>query len=156
MIANKTYLRRLQLKLESGSTLLEALVAILIFSIGILAIVGLQAASMRASADAKYRSTANLFADELIGQMWSSNRAPAAIAASFAGKEGAGGAAYLTWVARIEGALPVPDIAAYKPVAEVTQNGGLSEIKITVYWLAPGDNSSAGARKHEVFTTIQP
>ena len=54
--------------------LLEAFIAILIFSMGILAIVGMQASAVKTSADAKYRSEASLLANELIGQMWVSNR----------------------------------------------------------------------------------
>lgn len=55
---------------QSGVALLESLVAILIFSIGILAIMGLQAASIKNSADAKYRSDASLLTNQIIGQMW--------------------------------------------------------------------------------------
>ena len=50
--------------------LLEALIALLIFSFGILGIVGLQAASIRNGSEAKYRTDASFLANELIGQMW--------------------------------------------------------------------------------------
>ena len=50
--------------------LLEALIGILIFSIGILALLGMQATAMRATMDAKYRSEAAFFANEIIGTMW--------------------------------------------------------------------------------------
>ena len=152
-----TICRRLRQR-ESGSTLLEALVSILIFSIGVLAIVGLQAASMRASADAKYRSVANLLADELIGQMWATDRTPATITAQFAGtggSAGTGGAAYLAWAARVEGALAFPDAAAYKPSVTVTTVGAASQVVINIFWLAPGEDGSAGGHKHRVVTTLQ-
>lgn len=55
---------------QSGAMLLEALIAILIFSLGILAIIGLQAQSIRNSAEAKYRSDAAYLANQLIGRMW--------------------------------------------------------------------------------------
>lgn len=55
---------------QQGSALLEALIGILIFSMGILAIVGLQAASIKVTADAKDRTDASFFANEVIGQMW--------------------------------------------------------------------------------------
>lgn len=51
---------------QSGVILLEALLAILIFSLGILALVGLQAAAVKQSADAKYRTEAALLANEVI------------------------------------------------------------------------------------------
>ncbi|GAO37779.1 hypothetical protein SCT_3217 [Sulfuricella sp. T08] len=55
---------------QQGSALLEALIGILIFSMGILAIVGLQAASIKVTADAKDRTDASFFANQIIGQMW--------------------------------------------------------------------------------------
>jgi len=50
--------------------LLEALIGILIFSVGILALIGMQATAMRATIDAKYRSEASFLANEVIGRMW--------------------------------------------------------------------------------------
>lgn len=64
--------------------LLEALIAILIFSIGILAIVALQAVSIKLAGDAKYRSDAALLAEEMLAQMWVSDRTPATLSALFA------------------------------------------------------------------------
>lgn len=55
---------------EKGSVLLEGLIAILIFSFGILAIVGLQANSMRIATDAKMRIDASNIANQRIGAMW--------------------------------------------------------------------------------------
>ena len=51
---------------QQGVMLLEALVAILIFSIGILAIVGMQASAVRAVTDSRSRSEASFFANQLI------------------------------------------------------------------------------------------
>lgn len=55
---------------QSGVMLLEALIAILIFSLGILGVVGLQASAISSVHDAKFRTDAGLLANELIGQMW--------------------------------------------------------------------------------------
>lgn len=55
---------------QSGSALLEGLLAILIFSIGILGLVGLQGASIRNTTLAKMRIDASLIADARIGQAW--------------------------------------------------------------------------------------
>lgn len=57
-------------KQESGSVLIEALVSVLIFSMGILALVGLQGAMVKNSSDAKYRSDASFIAQERLGRMW--------------------------------------------------------------------------------------
>lgn len=60
-------------KQESGSVLIEALVSVLIFSMGILALVGLQGAMVKNSSDAKYRSDASFIAQEYLGRMWVTN-----------------------------------------------------------------------------------
>jgi len=55
---------------QRGVMLIEALVAIAIFSFAILGIVGLQATAIRAVRDADYRAKASLFANQLVGRMW--------------------------------------------------------------------------------------
>jgi type IV pilus assembly protein PilV len=55
---------------QTGSVILEAMIAILIFSIGILALVGMQAAAINSVSDAKYRSTAGFLADQIVGTIW--------------------------------------------------------------------------------------
>jgi type IV pilus assembly protein PilV len=54
---------------QQGSVLIEALIAVLIFSMGILALVGLQGAMIKNSANAKYRAEASLIAQERLGTM---------------------------------------------------------------------------------------
>lgn len=55
---------------QRGVMLLEALVAMLIFAVGVLAIVGLQAASIKSTSAAKYRTDASYLANDIVGQMW--------------------------------------------------------------------------------------
>lgn len=55
---------------QAGSVILEALISILIFSIGILALIGMQAAAINNVADAKYRSTAGFLANQMVGTIW--------------------------------------------------------------------------------------
>lgn len=50
--------------------LLETLIAVLIFSIGVLALVGLQATAIKQVADAKLRSDASYLANQIISQIW--------------------------------------------------------------------------------------
>ena len=56
--------------MQSGVVLLEALIAILLFSMGVLAIVGLQATMVKNVADSKYRAEAGYLAQQKIGEMW--------------------------------------------------------------------------------------
>jgi type IV pilus assembly protein PilV len=60
---------------QRGSILLEALIAILLFSMGMLALAGVQAAAIKNAADAKYRAEASFFASQIIAQMWAENPA---------------------------------------------------------------------------------
>lgn len=109
---------------QQGVMLLEALISILIFSIGILAIIGLQAASIKMSSDAKYRSDASLLAGQYVNAMWSEpgiNPVAAASAAAAAKAAGAttpqydpnafapyatGGAQFNAWLAEVQATLP--------------------------------------------------
>lgn len=58
---------------QRGSMLLEALIALLLFSMGILGLMGLQAIAIKNTADAKYRTEAAFLANQIIGQMWTEN-----------------------------------------------------------------------------------
>jgi type IV pilus assembly protein PilV len=68
---------------QAGFTLIEVLVAILVFSLGILAVVNLQASAVKLSTDAQQRAEATYLADQLLARMLIADRATAA---SFAHK----------------------------------------------------------------------
>jgi len=55
---------------QQGMLLLEALVGILIFSIGILAMLGMQSVGMQNTIESKYRSEAAYLANQIVGTMW--------------------------------------------------------------------------------------
>jgi len=133
---------------ESGSMLLEALISILIFSMGILAIVGMQAASIKSAGDAKYRIDASMLANQLIGQMWVGDRTPATLRANFA----TGGASYNAWLGAV--GLPgtvldsLPGAAANLPAVVIVNVPGVnppsttsSQVTVTVFWQAPNDTA---------------
>jgi type IV pilus assembly protein PilV len=63
----QTYRRRGQ----RGFSLLETLVALLIFSVGLLGVVALQARTIQLSVDGEDRNRAALLADEVVATMWS-------------------------------------------------------------------------------------
>lgn len=58
---------------QSGYVLLEALVALLIFSLGLLGMVGFQAASTKIATDSRFRTEAAMLADELVAKMTASD-----------------------------------------------------------------------------------
>jgi len=55
---------------QQGVVLLEALIAVLLFSMGVLALVGLQAAMIKNTSDSKYRAEASFIAQQRIGMIW--------------------------------------------------------------------------------------
>lgn len=89
---------------QSGTILLDALIAIVIFSIGILGMVKLQGQAVSAAGQAKYRTDAALLADQIIARMWGSN--PAQLATNFKGTGGTGAQSYKDWNSAVAKALP--------------------------------------------------
>src|SRR6478609_3833018 len=55
---------------ESGFALIEVMVGLLLFSIGILGLVGVQGAMTQSQTAAKFRADAAFLASEAIGTMW--------------------------------------------------------------------------------------
>src|SRR6266446_6157470 len=99
-------------RLQKGAYLLEALVGILIFSFGILGIVGLQAQAIRFTNDSEYRAEAVYLANSLISQMWGDKRDT--LKANY---EGPGGPKYLLFKADVLSRLPNASITP--PIVKV-------------------------------------
>jgi len=55
---------------QAGVALLEVLVSVLLFSLGLLGLIGLQARAISFSVDAEDRNRAALLANEISAQMW--------------------------------------------------------------------------------------
>jgi type IV pilus assembly protein PilV len=72
------------LKSQDGVVLVEGLIAIVIFALGILAIVGMQGATVRQATDAKYRVDAAFVVNQTLGAMWAADRTKLA---AFAGTD---------------------------------------------------------------------
>src|SRR5450631_695316 len=97
MLAMKRFLQRPRIALaQRGMALIECLMALLIFSVGLLGLLGLEARVMNISVDSENRSQKAMLASEVASQMWLNNTvlatAPtiAAIAAN-AGNQTLGG-----------------------------------------------------------------
>lgn len=130
---------------QRGSFLIEGSFAILIFSMGILGLVGLQLSAIKQSSDASYRSDAAVFANDLIATMWVSDRTPAVLKSSFE----SGGAGYATWKNRVAATLPGVTTAANLP--EVSVDAATSKVTVKVHWQAPG----ADAHTHVIVAQIR-
>lgn len=117
---------------QKGSVLLEALIAVLIFSLGILALVGLQAAMIKNTGAAKYRADASYIAQKRIGEMWAD---PSNLASY------------------VEAGT---DISAMIPGGRrnVTATANPGEYQVTVGWTAPGEAPAANATTAPCFMTV--
>lgn len=124
-------------KAERGVMLLEALVAILVFSIGILAVVGMQAIALRNVTESKLRSDAAFLASELLSQMWTD---AASINLYDYPGSGAVPARITGWVGRVNAQLP--GSAVVPPIVSVTGAGAEGgNVDITVRWQLPEEAS---------------
>ena len=133
-----------------GFALIEALIALLIFSLAVLGLVGLQAAMTRASTGAKYRAEATYLATDLIGRMWS-NRA---MLKDFSDCQAS--SACQAWLSRVEKTLPagtatvsvVDRIDTTLDDATRVAPYSVSEVTVRVRWQPPGESAA-----HEFSTT---
>ena len=118
---------------QGGVALLEALIGILIFSIGILAVVGMQATAIKTVSDSKYRSEAAFLANQLLTQMWTDAGNVSAYAYPGTGTVPARLTNWISDVnARLPGAATTPPVIA---VSGATANG--ATVQITVYYQMP-------------------
>jgi len=123
-------------KNQAGVMLIEALIGILIFSIGILALLGMQGAAIKNTTDAKYRSEAALLASQIVGQMWVDKD-------NLDSYKTTGGPAVYpardNWVTAVAQTLPggiAPQIqVGADPVLGLAER----EVRVTVQWQPPGD-----------------
>lgn len=118
---------------ERGVVLVEALIAVLLFSLGILALVGLQAAMSKNVTHSKLRAEASYLANQLIGQMWVDQ----ANLSNYAVEDGvctdAAYASCTNWQAQVRQVLP-------EGSADVTVNG--TAVNVALSWRLPGEETS--------------
>lgn len=104
-------------KLQQGVVLLESLIAIVIFSMGILALVGLQAAMVKNTSEAKYRAEASFIAQQKLGEIW------------------VAGADLADHIVEDE------DVSFYLPEGRRTVEVAADRVvTVTVFWQVPGEN----------------
>ena len=126
---------------QSGVMLLEALIGILIFSIGVLAIVGLQANTMNVVTDSKSRADASFMANQIIGKMWV-NRANLNTYACNPCTTANGNADTQAWVTQMQagGSTPLPGVANQPRIIVIP--GANNQVTVTVFWKTPQSSVS--------------
>lgn len=148
---------------QQGSILLEALIAFLIFSMGILGVIGLQATAINNTLDARYRSDAAFLANQIIAQMWTDSKANTAIVPTIYTIQPTyacnpctttnGNANTQEWVKQIQGSatqkafLPGVTNAVNGPTIAINGN----KVTVTLYWKSPQNPST----KHNYVTQTE-
>jgi type IV pilus assembly protein PilV len=105
---------------QHGVVLLEGLISIAIFSLGVLALVGLQANMLQNTSSSKYRADASYLAQQKLGMMWA---------------DPANAATYAVANESMSPALP-------NGLRTVTQLATPGEFRVVVGWTAPGETPS--------------
>lgn len=140
---------------QSGAALLESLLAVLIISIGILGVVGMQASSVQTTTDTRFRAEAIYQVDKLIGQMlinidrssstamqtsidtFLHNTADGPDNCTFDGAA-ASNATVTNWIGNITGSSGLPGTTAdhIQIKRDTTANAG-NRLVVTVRWISP-------------------
>jgi len=147
--------------------MLEALISILIFSFGILGLIGIQANAVGLSIDAKYRADAAYLANQIVSQMWVDRAnmdsyahlpvgtpCDSATGTGATGSNSTNGNVYPSttgsWTYQVSQSLP--GASADKQQIKVTTPGGTATrlIEVTLCWKRPTDS-----QWHKHATTTQ-
>lgn len=114
---------------QGGGLLIEVLVAIVIFSLGLLGLVGMQASATQYSLEASDRGRAALFADDLAAQM----RLARSVTLSVAQIE--------AWTSRVQGINPrtqdATGLGLPNAVVNVDADPATNRAQITITWRHP-------------------
>lgn len=161
---------------QQGVMLIEALIALLIFSLGILGMVAMGSVAIAAQSDSQYRTEAANYANEIVAQMavelqqgaynstlnaFDPNPALLAFAhqptsggyCSFAGAPSAN-PAVVDWVSRITGAvdtkraLPGATNVSQQITVDQTAGSGFNRVTVTICWQPPSSAAVAFSPMH--------
>jgi type IV pilus assembly protein PilV len=131
---------------QGAFSIVEVLVALLVFSTGILGLMAVQASAITGSADAKHRGDAAFLASQILGRMWANRADLQANPTNFAHRP-AGAACVPTgdsavdpdvvaWLAEVNATLPQAGPAMQQIVVGANQ-----AVTITICWQAPGQTT---------------
>ena len=137
------------MKKQSGVMLLEALIAVLIFSLGVLTLVALQATSIRLTGDARYRASAAIVVERLFSEMRISGLDATALETAYA--SALNGPGYQAWKEDVVESSMAGLLDPTKPPAVSVAGDGT--VRVTVAWrVAPDSNQT---HTHTAVTQIR-
>ena len=141
---------------QAGMMLLEALLGILLFSVGILGLVGLQSVSIKNTSEARFRSEAGYLANQIVGRMWA-DRPNLASYALTTGTNCSGAVPQLKdWLCQVEDSLPgITSVAATRPTIAVDTT--TNTVTVTLHWRLndnPAITDGSDIHKYVLITRI--
>ena len=125
--------------------LLEALVSLAVFSIGVLGLIGLQSAAIKNTDEARQRAAAAFYANQIIGSMWADARVNLPTYAHNAAGTGCGSfaaepsanAKVTDWVAAVQDELHGATAASMQQITVDPNN----LVAVTLCWKNPGETA---------------
>ncbi len=115
---------------QSGFLLIEVLVALLIFSVAALGLVGLQVSMTRATTGAQFRASAAYLANDLVGRLWTDSTQ----LAQYDSARCAGYAPCQAWLDKVGAALP-------ESTATTSVDTSTGTVTIALTWKVPGEDT---------------
>lgn len=125
-----------------GFMLIEVLVSVLLFSVGVLALVGLQVNMTKTQTTTKTRTDASYLASEVVGMMWSD----ITNVSSYSTSACTGYARCSVWSTKVAKALPSGQAA----ITVATDSGGSNNVTISISWTLP----DGGTHQYVTTTSI--
>lgn len=134
-------------KKHAGGALIEALVSIVVFTFGVLGLLGLQAVAIKNSSDANYRSNASYLANQIIGQIWVDRtniddyaHYPTGANCNFAGSVSSNGNV-TQWITQVTSMLPGAASSRIQ-IQVIPSVGDTKRVTVTVCWQTPQENTA--------------
>ena len=136
---------RIHKSAQQGMMLLESLIGLLIFSLGILALIGMQANAIRDTTETKYRSDASFLASRLAATIWTDR---ANYDDYLYNGTGTAPSKLDTWIGQLKNTLPgldagsssFPSNGLAPKITEVATISGTTELAIELHWQLPGSD----------------
>lgn len=125
---------------ENGFALIEVLVSLVIFSLGIVGLVGMQTRALQTSTDAQDRNIASMLANSVSSEMWAIKSTTLS------------SSSITNWKAQVVASLPNSE-------GEITQNTSGTDATVSITWLSPTrqaqstDPNAPAGEAHSQFIT---
>lgn len=153
---------------QQGSMIIEALIALVLFSFGILGLIGLQAAAINTNVDTGYRVEANNFANRMFAEIQAGIRrnTDANYAADLAGFDHlstggdsdcsfsgtpSGNATVTQWITDLQAAQALPQASGQIRIIPAVAPSTVNQVRIVVCWQQPG---LSVPRRHVLMGTV--